>query len=72
MKRQPLGINLASYIPLNSMLIYVMGIDARQESTRPPPQNDSNFRTCYMKRWTTCAIGFSLTQQGDRQRPCRY
>ncbi|MEL7199827.1 MAG: amidohydrolase family protein [Pseudomonadota bacterium] len=64
MKRQPLGINFASYIPLNSMLIYVMGIDAAK--TRLATDAERKQLEDMLHEAMDCgAIGFSLTHIGE-------
>ena len=64
MKRQPLGINLASYIPLNSMLIYVMGIDGAKNRQATAAERQQ-LQDMLHEAMDHGAIGFSLTQQGD-------
>ena len=64
MKRQPLGINLASYIPLSSMLIYVMGIDGAKNRQATAAERQQ-LQDMLHEAMDHGAIGFSLTQQGD-------
>lgn len=64
MKRQPLGINLASYIPLNSMLIYVMGIDAAKTRLANAEER-KQLQDMLHEAMDHGAIGFSLTHLGD-------
>ena len=64
MKRQPLGLNLASYIPMNAMLIYVMGIDAAKHRPANAVQRQQ-LQDMLNEAMDSGAIGFSLTHLGD-------
>lgn len=64
MKRQPLGINFASYMPLSSMLIYVMGIDDAKRRLATAAERQQ-LQDMLHEAMDCGAIGFSLAHQGD-------
>lgn len=64
MKKQPLGINFASYIPLNSMLIYVMGLEDSKKRLATPDEQKQLLDMLH-EAMDCGAVGFSLTHIGD-------
>ena len=64
LKRQPLGINVASYIPMNPMLIYVMGIEAAK--TRPANAAErQQLKDMLNEAMDNGAIGFAFSHLAE-------
>jgi N-acyl-D-aspartate/D-glutamate deacylase len=60
MQKRPKGINLASYLPLNSLLIYVMGIEAAK--SRPATEAErARMRELLHQAMDAGAIGFAFS-----------
>lgn len=65
LKRLPKGVNVANYVPLNPLLIYVMGIEAAK--TRPATAKErARMKEELHKAMDAGAIGFAFSYQGDR------
>jgi len=64
MKKQPLGINLASYLPMNAMLIYVMGLDAAKTRVATA-EEQQQLKDMLNEAMDHGALGFSLTHLGE-------
>ncbi|MEI9887577.1 MAG: amidohydrolase family protein [Rhizomicrobium sp.] len=60
MKRLPKGVNLASYLPLNSLMIYVMGYEAAKHRGATA-QERSRMRTLLHEAMDAGAIGFGFS-----------
>ncbi|MDP1631243.1 MAG: amidohydrolase family protein [Caulobacter sp.] len=64
LKRIPKGVNVASYVPLNPLLIYVMGLEAAK--TRPAtPVEQQRMKDELNKAMDAGAIGFGFSYQGN-------
>ncbi|MCF8534472.1 MAG: amidohydrolase family protein [Reyranella sp.] len=64
LKRVPKGVNVASYVPLNPLLIYVMGLEAAK--TRPAtPAEQQRMKDELNKAMDAGAIGFGFSYQGN-------
>ena len=59
----PKGVNVLSYLPLNPLLIYVMGVDAAK-SRRPTPVEMSEMHRLINEAMDSGAIGISLSAMG--------
>ena len=64
MKGQPLGINMASYVPLNALMIYVMGIDAAK-SRRANEEEMAEMKRLLNEGMDCGAIGFAFSKLDD-------
>ena len=60
MKARPLGINMASYLPLNALMIYVMGIDAAK-SRRANDEEMAEMKRLLNEAMDCGAIGFAFS-----------
>ena len=58
------GVNVASYVPLNPLLIYVMGLDAAK-SRAATPQERQRMKDLLHKSMDAGAIGFGFSYQGN-------
>jgi len=64
MNRLPKGVNLASYLPLNSLMIFVMGYEAAK--TRPATTAErATMRDLLHEAMDAGAIGFALSHLGE-------
>lgn len=64
LKRLPKGVNVASYVPLNPLLIYVMGLDAAK--SRPAtPEERQRMKALLHEAMDAGAIGFGFSYQGN-------
>ena len=57
------GVNVATYLPLNPLLVYVMGIDAAK-SRSPTPSEMSEMRRLINEAMDAGAIGISMSAMG--------
>ncbi|HEY2658330.1 MAG TPA: amidohydrolase family protein [Caulobacteraceae bacterium] len=64
LKRLPKGVNVASYVPLNPLLIYVMGLEAAKTRSATP-QERQRMKDELNKAMDAGAIGFGFSYQGD-------
>jgi N-acyl-D-amino-acid deacylase len=64
MKRLPKGVNVASYMPLNSLLIYVMGYEAAK-TRGATPEERRKMRALLHEAMDAGAIGFGLSYLND-------
>ncbi len=60
MRKQPKGINMASYLPLNSLMIYVMGYEAAK-SRGANSQERTKMKQLLNEALDAGAIGFALS-----------
>ena len=63
-KRKSLGINMASYLPLNALMIYVMGIDAAK-SRRANDVEMAEMKRLLNEAMDCGAIGFAFSILGE-------
>lgn len=63
MRRLPKGINVASYLPLNSLMIYVMGYQAAKTRGATPAER-ARMRDLLNEAMDNGAIGFALSHLG--------
>lgn len=64
LKKVPKGVNVASYVPLNPLLIYVMGLEAAK--SRPAtPEERARMKQLLHEAMDAGAIGFGFSYQGD-------
>ncbi len=63
MKRLPKGVNIASYLPLNSLMIYVMG-HAAAKSRGATPTERQRMRDLLNEAMDAGAVGFGLSFLG--------
>lgn len=62
--RRPKGVNVMSFVPLNPLMIYVMGIDAAK--TREPTQNELAEMLRLMEESLDAGgVGYSMQRLGD-------
>jgi N-acyl-D-amino-acid deacylase len=59
----PKGVNVLSYLPLNPLLIYVMGVDAAK-TRRPSPAEMTEMHRLINEAMDAGAIGISLSAMG--------
>jgi N-acyl-D-amino-acid deacylase len=60
----PKGVNVLSYLPINPLLVYVMGVDAAK--TRPPtPAEMSKIHRLINEAMDAGALGISLSAMGE-------
>lgn len=64
MKHQPKGINIASYMPLNSLMIYVMGYEAAKTRGATAPERQK-MRDLLNEAMDHGAIGFGLSHLNE-------
>ena len=64
MKRLPKGVNVASYMPLNSLLIYVMGYEAAK-TRGATPEERCKMRALLNEAMDAGAIGFGFSYLND-------
>lgn len=64
MRQTPKGINLAAYMPLNSLMMYVMGIDAAK-SRGASPSERARMRDLLNEAMDAGAIGFGLSHLNE-------
>ena len=71
LKRIPKGINLACYLPLNPLLIYVMGVEAAK--TRPANRAEmEQMKAILHEAMDAGAIGFAFSYHGEHNSHCDY
>lgn len=64
LKKVPKGVNVASYVPLNPLLIYVMGLEAAK--SRPATLEErARMKQLLHEAMDAGAIGFGFSYQGD-------
>jgi N-acyl-D-aspartate/D-glutamate deacylase len=63
MRQLPKGINIASYLPLNSLMIYVMGYEAAKTRGATPAER-ARMRDLLNEAMDNGAIGFALSHLG--------
>ncbi len=63
LKKQPKGINLASYLPLNPLLIFVMGLEAAKKRA-PSAEERGRMRDLLEQAMDHGAIGFAFSHLG--------
>ena len=71
LKQMPIGINLAMYVPLNPLLIYVMGIEAAKSRTATPEEMQQ-MKDLLNEAMDHGAIGFAFSFHGDHNSHCDY
>lgn len=64
LKALPIGVNVASYLPLNPLLIYVMGIDAAK-TRKATDAERTRMQQLLHEAMDAGAIGFGFSYQGD-------
>lgn len=64
LKRVPKGVNVASYVPANPLLIYVMGIEAAK-SRKATPEERQQLKDELHRAMDAGAIGFGFSYQGQ-------
>lgn len=62
-KRLPKGVNVLTYLPLNPLLVYVMGVDAAK-SRRPTPAEMAEMHRLINEAMDAGAIGISMSAMG--------
>ena len=60
----PLGVNVLTYLPLNPLLVYVMGIDAAK-SRQPNPAEIAQMHRLINEAMDAGAIGISMSVMGE-------
>jgi N-acyl-D-amino-acid deacylase len=71
LKRVPKGINIASFLPLNPLLIYTMGVDAAK--SRPANRVEMQAMKDHLNRAMDAgAIGFAFSYHGEHNSHCDY
>lgn len=64
LRRTPKGINVAAYLPLNNLMMFVMGIDAAK--TRSPTELEvETMQSLLREALGAGALGFSFSHMGD-------
>ncbi|MEY2925898.1 MAG: hypothetical protein RL367_375, partial [Pseudomonadota bacterium] len=64
LKALPKGVNVASYVPLNPLLIYVMGLEAAKTRFATPQERERMKQELH-KAMDAGAIGFGFSYQGN-------
>lgn len=64
LKRTPLGVNVLNMLPLNPLLIYVMGLEAAKTRSATPEEREI-MKAELHKAMDMGAIGFGFSYQGD-------
>lgn len=65
LKHLPKGINISTYLPLNALMIYVMGVDAAK--SRPATSNERRqMKELLNEAMDAGAIGFAFSYQGQK------
>ena len=64
LKKVPKGVNVASYVPLNPLLIYVMGLEAAKTRSATPEEREQ-MKQALHEAMDAGAIGFGFSYQGD-------
>jgi N-acyl-D-amino-acid deacylase len=64
LKALPKGVNVASYVPLNPLLIYVMGLEAAKTRFATPEERERMKQELH-KAMDAGAIGFGFSYQGN-------
>ncbi|MDB5428926.1 MAG: hypothetical protein JWP35_42 [Caulobacter sp.] len=64
LKRVPKGVNVASYVPLNPLLIYVMGLEAAKSRPATPAERQ-RMKDELHRAMDAGAIGFGFSYQGN-------
>lgn len=64
LKAVPLGVNVASYVPLNPLLIYVMGVEAAKSRAATPEEREQ-MKQALHDAMDAGAIGFGFSYQGN-------
>jgi N-acyl-D-amino-acid deacylase len=62
-QKLPKGVNVLSYLPLNPLLVYVMGVDAAK-TRRPTPAEMSKMHRLINEAMDAGAIGISMSAMG--------
>ena len=71
LKQLPKGINIAMYVPLNPLLIYVMGIEAAK--TRAANAEEmAQMKQILHESMDNGAIGFAFSYHGEHNSHCDY
>lgn len=63
-KHLPKGVNVLSYLPLNPLLVYVMGVDAAK-TRRPTPGEMAQMHRLINEAMDAGAIGISMSVMGE-------
>jgi N-acyl-D-amino-acid deacylase len=63
LKRVPLGVNLGSYLPLNPLMIYVMGIEAAKSRAATATERQE-MKDLLNRAMDAGALGFAFSYQG--------
>jgi N-acyl-D-amino-acid deacylase len=63
-KKLPKGVNVLSYLPINPLLVYVMGIDAAK-TRRPTPAEMSKIHQLINEAMDAGALGISMSAMGE-------
>lgn len=64
LKSVPIGVNVASYVPLNPLLIYVMGIEAAK-SRQATTEELETMKKLLHEAMDAGAVGFGFSYQGE-------
>jgi N-acyl-D-aspartate/D-glutamate deacylase len=60
----PKGVNIASYLPLNQLLVYVMGVE-ESKTRRPTPAEMAEIHRLINEAMDAGAIGISMSAMGE-------
>ena len=72
LRRMPKGVNIASYMPLNPLLIYVKGMEAAKAGTPTSPDQQRRMQALLHEAMDAGAIGFSLQRLGPKSAQADY
>ena len=72
LRRMPKGVNIASYVPLNPLLIYVKGMEAAKAGTETSAEERRRMRALLHEAMDAGAIGFSLQRLGPKSAQADY
>jgi len=64
MKRLPKGVNLGAFMPINSLMIYVMGYEAAK-SRRPNDAEKAEMKHLFIESLDHGAVGFALSHLSE-------
>ncbi len=72
LRRMPKGVNVATFVPLNPLLIYVMGLDAAKSGRAAAASELSQMKALLHEAMDAGAIGFSVQRLGPNSGQADY
>ncbi|RYE56385.1 MAG: aminoacylase, partial [Rhizobiaceae bacterium] len=72
LRKMPKGVNVATYVPLNPLLVYVKGMEAAKAGSPTTPEQLRRMQELLHEAMEVGAIGFSLQRLGPNSGQADY